>query len=68
MKWVQVGIAHFNTDLILAFNWSGGTLFIWWLGEPEGPDSYKDPDRIFYNRLCRTLGVRPVEADPLGEN
>ena len=62
MKWVNVGGAHWNTDLIQAFSWSQGRLCVYWHGEVENPDIYKDPDRVMYNRLCMALGVAPVEV------
>ena len=63
MKWAQVGKAHFNTDLIQAFYWDAGRLVVHWLGDPEQPECYKDPERVGYLRLCQALGVRPVEED-----
>lgn len=65
MKWVQVNRAHFNTALICSFYWSGGKLFVYFVGEDE-PDYYDDPKRENYLRLCRTLGVRPLEDDACG--
>lgn len=67
MKWATLGKAHFNTDLIQAFSWSGGKLQVWWHGEPEGPEFYEDPDRVMYNRLCLALGIAPVEGAADGE-
>ena len=67
MKWALVGIAHFNTDLIQAFSWAAGRLSIWWLGDPEGPETYRDPDRKHYLSLCRALGLRPVGVEANGE-
>ena len=67
MKWVTVGTAHWNTDLIPAFLWRGGMLSIWWQGEAEtNPDVYKDPDRAQYKRLCLARGVAEVSADGKG--
>lgn len=68
MKWVTVGTSHWNTDLIQAFSWAGGRLFVCWHGEAESnPESCEDPDRAMYNRLCLCLGVAPVEVDPDGK-
>ena len=66
MKWVTVGAGHWNTDLIQAFHWSAGLLYVWWFGVPEkeGPESYDDPDRVMYNHLCLALGVEPLEVAP----
>lgn len=69
MKWARCGKAYFNTALIISFYWSAGRLYVYWLGDSE-PDSYKDPDRSEYLRLCMALGVRPVEEEDAadGEN
>ena len=62
MNWVRVGKAYFNTDLIESFYWTLGKLWVHWLGEGAA-ERYEDPDRENYLRLCRRLGVRPVEED-----
>lgn len=67
MKWAQVNKAHFNLDLILAFHWRGGKLFIYWLGE-DGPDTYPDPDRSNYMSLCLAAGVAPLKEDADGKS
>lgn len=64
MKWVRIHKAYFNTALITAFYWSAGKLVVHWVGEGEsGPDYFKDTDRKDYLRLCRCLGVPPIEED-----
>lgn len=64
MKWAKIGKAYFNTALITAFYWSAGRLCIHWVGEGEGgPDIYTDVNREQYLRLCRCVGVAPVEED-----
>lgn len=68
MKWVRINKAHFNADLITSFYWSTGKLFVYWLGD-TGFESYEDPKRENYLRLCAHLGVRPVEEGvPCGES
>lgn len=69
MKWITVGSAHWNTDLIQAFSWSAGRLLVWWQGvtEKEGPEIYTDPDGAMYNQLCLRIGVRPLEVGPGGK-
>lgn len=63
MKWVTLGKAHWNTDRIQSFHWSEGRLYVYWQGEAESnPDTYRDPDRAQYIRLCRGLGIAPVEV------
>lgn len=59
MRFARVNDAHFNINLMMSFYWSGGKLFIYWLGE-EGPDTYPDKDRTNYLRLCRAAGVSPI--------
>jgi hypothetical protein len=65
MRWVKVNKAHFNTSLILAFYWSIGKLYVYWLGDADY-ECYNDADRENYLRLCRALGVAPVEEDSDG--
>ena len=60
MKFARVNNAYFNLDLIEAFYWSGGKLCIHWRGEPEQPDTYDDPKRFNYHRLCIVAGVPPI--------
>ena len=67
MKWARVGLSHWNTDLIQAFSWSDGRLAVWWLGDAEQPETYRDPARESYLSLCRALGVRPVEVGADGK-
>lgn len=67
MKWVKIGTAHWNTDLIKAFSYSGGRLLVWWLGEAEGPETFPDRDRELYTQLCRGLGLAPLEVSADGE-
>lgn len=62
MKWTRVNKAFFNTELMKAFHWSAGKLWIWWLGEDE-PETYADPDREHYLDLCRRLILTPVKED-----
>lgn len=65
MRWVNVTKAHFNTSLILAFYWSAGKLYVYWHNATDY-EWYSDPDREDYLRLCRALGVAPVEEDSDG--
>lgn len=67
MKWVQINKAFFNTDLIQAFYWSNGKLYVDWLGEPER-DYYDDPKQENYRRLCARLALRPEEGGKDGKN
>ncbi len=68
MKWVQINEAYFNTDLIMAFYWSRGKLWVYWWGEDGIADDYDDPNKENYNRLCARLALRPLEGDDYGEN
>ena len=67
MKWVQINQAHFNVDLICSFHHSRvkGKLYVWFIGD-SAPESYDDPDMDNYLRLCRALGVSPIEEDAHG--
>lgn len=67
MKWVQINNAHFNTNLICSFHWTGGKLWIWFIGD-ESAARYEDPKRENYIRLCRALGVAPIGGDLCGES
>ena len=60
MRWALVNSAYFNTYLIQAFHWSAGKLYVYWQGD-EDFETYADPDRANYLRLCHAAGVRPVE-------
>ena len=66
MKWARINQAYFNTDLIVSFYWKDGKLVIWNIGDTE-PEWYKDLDRENYLRLCRVVGVRPVEEGDYGK-
>jgi hypothetical protein len=65
VKWVLLGARHINTDQLQAFIWSAGSLYLTFNGETVL--RLRDPDRELYLKLCRLLGVRPVEDDPDGE-
>ena len=68
MKWVTVGRAHWNADHIEAFFWAAGQLVVYWHDREENNvESYKDPDRALYIRLCRAVGLAPVEVVSDGE-
>lgn len=67
MKWVTIGNAHWNTDLVKAFSWGAGKLLVWWEDEPEGPEYYKDPTGLLYRSMCRCLGIVPQEVAANGE-
>lgn len=69
MKWVDINKAHFNTDLMKAFYWSMGKLFVHWVYE-EGFETYDDPDRKNYLGLCRRLTLSPILTgeDDYGQN
>lgn len=60
MKWVLVARTHINTDLVQAFFWTEGQLTIWVVADDVSM-KFRDPDRALYLKLCRALGVRPVE-------
>jgi hypothetical protein len=66
MKWVKINNAYFNTNLITSFYWALGRLYIYFVAEGDA-ESYTDPNRENYLRLCRQLGVRPVEEDADGK-
>lgn len=67
MKWVTVISAHFNLDQVQAFYWSAGKLFVYWQGTTE-PDTYADPGRFNYSRLCIAAGVIPLGDDADGKS
>ena len=62
MRWFRVGSSHWNANHIQAFSWSNGRLAVWWLGDAEQPETYKDPDGVLYLSLCHALGVAPAEV------
>lgn len=66
MKWARINRAHFNLDHVSSFYWKLGKLYIWAPGDTE-PEWYSDPDRKNYLRLCKVLGVSPIEEDADGE-
>lgn len=65
MRWVRIKNTHINADLIEYFCWHGGKLRIYWLNN-EAVMAVEDPDHENYLRLCRALGVAPVEEDSDG--
>lgn len=67
MKWVRVNNAHFNLDLIKAFYWANGRLFIYWLDEDGEADDYEDKDRTNYERLCCHIGAASIGVEADGE-
>lgn len=67
MRFARVNDAHFNTGLMMSFYWCGGKLFIYWVGE-DGPDTYPDPHRFNYSRLCLAAGVAPIKEDADGKS
>ena len=66
MKWVRIGKSFFNTDLIQAFYWALGKLWVHHMGDPD-PEGYADPNKEKYYRLCLAVGMAPVEEDDYGE-
>ena len=69
MKWVQINRAHFNADLICSFhyNHTKRMLYVWFVGD-HSPEGYDDPDKENYLRLCRALGVAPIEEGHYGQS
>ena len=69
MKWVTVGKGHWNTDNIEAFYWADGRLCVHWHDREENSfESYRDPDRAMYKRLCLCVGVAPLEVSSDGKS
>jgi hypothetical protein len=66
MNWTNINGAYFNTNNIVSFYWKKGRLYVWNIGDTE-PEWYEDKDRANYLRLCRVIGVRPVEEDADGQ-
>lgn len=66
MKWVLIQRIHINTDRIQSFHWIEGRLYVRFAGEDSV--TFRDPDREAYIRLCRCLGVRPMEGEHDGKN
>ena len=62
MKWVEVNRNHINTHQVQNFFWSSGSLMIVWAGSGKS-EMLPDPDKRFYHKLCRGLGLRPYEGD-----
>lgn len=59
MKWVRLNGYHINTDLLTTFFWRpSGELVLYHVNKAV---SLPDPDRELYIKLCRALGVRPME-------
>lgn len=67
MKWVRINKAHFNADLIKAFYWAAGRLYVYWLDGGDDFEAFTDPDRENYKRLCSYLTLSPVEEDGNGK-
>lgn len=69
MRWVKVNNAHFNLDLIKAFYWRNGKLFVYWAGEDAEAtaDVYDDKDRSNYERMCCHIGAAPIGVKVDGE-
>lgn len=65
MKWTLVNNVHINLGLVYSFHWRDGKLWIRFLND-DSAISYADPSRRNYERLCRVLGVAPVEGDRHG--
>lgn len=66
MKWINTNRGHLNTDLMQAFYWSRGKLWVHWLGE-DSPESYDDPNRETYTNLCLRLLLKPIEEGSYGQ-
>lgn len=66
-NWAKVNTAHFNLNLIKAFYWAGGKLFVYWVDEGGEADVYEDKDRTNYERLCCHIGAAPIGEDVHGK-
>ena len=64
MKWTRINRAHFNLDLVQTFHWAAGKLIVWLIGD-DSPETFEDPKRENYLRLCHQLGIEPIPL--LGE-
>lgn len=58
MRWVLIDGTHINTDHVITFYWDDGELYIYTTGSPN---TWSDPDKALYIRLCHLLGLRPAE-------
>ena len=56
MKWALIGRAHINLNNVDAFKWEDGMLHVFFHGDPK-PESWEDPDRKLYTKLCQSQGV-----------
>lgn len=59
MKWVLIDGTHINTDNVRTFYWNNGVLYIFYTS--GSPNTWSDPDKARYIRLCHLLGLRPAE-------
>lgn len=62
MKWVLISGRHINTDQVQVFWWTDNLLEVWFAGDQTAA-KYHDPDKYNYYKLCRAVGVRPVEEE-----
>ena len=62
MKFVEIDGIHINADQIRTFLWKDGELCVWYAGR-HFFESWPDPDRALYKKMCYELGVLPAE-DP----
>lgn len=59
MRWVLIGGTHINTDNVRTFYWDNGVLYIFYTS--GSLNTWYDPDKARYTRLCHLLGLRPAE-------
>jgi len=65
MKFVLINDIHINIDQIRSFSWKDGDLCIWYAGR-HFFESWPDPEKKLYNKLCLTLGVAPAMPQEVG--
>ena len=59
MRWVLIDGTHINTDNVRTFYWDDDVLYIYY--DTGSYNSWPDPDKAEYIRLCHLLGLRPAE-------
>ena len=59
MRWVLIDGTHINTDIVRTFYWDDGDLYICYTSGSY--NTWSDPDKALYIRLCHLLGLRAAE-------
>lgn len=59
MRWVLIDGTHINTDNVRSFYWDDGVLYISY--NTGNYNTWSDPDKALYIRLCHLLGLRAAE-------